>query len=208
MHEDFAQRAVVRTATMPWTPRDGIEEKLLEAARDRRTSLVRLPAGATLPIASRGSLDVLILDGQLASHGAWTYLREPAGLRALSTARGCTLFVKQRPAQRPTRCALDVRGVVFESGLVPGLALGPVHTDLDGTVTLLRFDRGTHVPPHHHRDGEELFVLDGELRDEFGTYGVHDWVRQPPASVHSVDAPNGCLTFSLAHHLGSAIFRR
>ena len=46
----------------------------------------------------------------------------------------------------------------------------------------------------------DLF-LDGELEDEFGRYGVHDWLRQPHNSHHQVDAPNGCLTFSLAHHL-------
>ena len=208
MNSDLSQRAVVRTSALEWTARDGIEERLLEAAGERRTAIVRMPAGTTLPIAKGGSLDILILDGHLLAHGAGMYLHEPAGQRALSTARGCTLLVKQRPAQRRSRAALDIRGVVFEPGMTPGLSRAPLHADLDGNVTLLRFDRGAHIADHHHDDGEELFVLDGELTDEFGSYGVHDWLRQPHDSHHRVDTPNGCLTFSLAHHLGAATLPR
>jgi len=206
---ELAERVVVPTATMAWSPRAGVEEKLLEHLHDgglRRTALVRLAPGATLPaIGDDGCTDILVLAGELRDdrlvYASGAFLHVPVGERTLFTAAGCTLFVKDRPARRRVRHVLDTRMVVFEPSYVAGLWAAPLHEDLDGRVVLLRFDPGTVIGPHHHDDGEEFFVLQGEVRDELGSYATHCWVRQPPASSHSVASAGGCLFLTFAHHL-------
>jgi len=206
LHAELTARVAIATAEMPWRQQGNIEEKLLELAPGRRTALIRMPPGGQLPAVELvgGMLAILVLGGDLREgplvHSAGAYLHAP-GHRALSTTRGCTLFVKQRPARRPTRRRVDTRAVVFESSHTAGLSEAPLHKDLDGHVVLLRFDPGTEIAHHVHRDGEEFFVLEGEARDELGSYPAHSWVRQPPGSSHAVSSPHGCTFFTLAHHL-------
>ncbi len=209
MNADLSQRASVATSTVPWSSRGGIEEKLLEDSSLqglRRTAVLRIPPGGQLPvIGTTGSIDLLVLEGELRDprfvYRAGMFLHEPAGARAFHTTTGCLVLLKQRPARRVTRRSLDISGVAFEVGQSPGLWNAPLHEGLDGKVVLLRFDPGTVVGTHRHDDGEEFFVLRGEVRDDHGTYRLHDWVRQPPASVHSIESPGGCLFFTFAHHL-------
>lgn len=200
MHSDLTARASVATPARPWVHHAGFDEKLLEDAGPRRTALVCLSAGGTLPLAGdTGSVDVLVLDGDLAGHRTGMFLHDAP--RALTSVQGCMVFVKQRPVIAGARRALDIAGVVFEPPGSP-LRRAPLHADAGGgQVVLLRFAPGCHVPAHDHVDGEEFFVLEGELRDEHGTYGPHTWVRQPHASVHTVDSPRGALLLTFAHHL-------
>lgn len=207
MHADLDRRAVVTTGALPWTARDGFAEKLLEESTVRgwrRTAVVKLAAGGQFLTSPSGSLDLLVLSGELRIDrtrlGRGMFLHEPAG-RTLSTITGCTVFVKQRPASRLTRRMLDTAGVVFEPGMASGLTRAPLHSDLDGDVVLLRFSPGTATGHHEHERGEEFFVLEGGVQDELGSYMLHDWVRQPSDSTHSVTSPHGCLFFTFAHHL-------
>jgi anti-sigma factor ChrR (cupin superfamily) len=203
---DLHERAVVATDDLAWTARDGIEEKLLEQTPEgsRRTALVRLPPGGLLATSGGGAIDLLVLEGTLREkrfvYSTGSYLREAVGC-SLYSERGCVVFVKQRPAHRVERRSMDIAAVVFERAQTPGLWRGPLHSDDDGDVVLLRFDAGITIAPHVHEDGEELFVLRGEITDELGTYSARWWLRQPDASVHSVQTAAGCLTLTFAHHL-------
>ncbi len=38
--------------------------------------------------------------------------------------------------------------------------------------------------PHRHFGGEEIFVLSGVFRDEWGTYPTGAWIRNPHLSQH------------------------
>ncbi len=49
--------------------------------------------------------------------------------------------------------------------------------------------------------GEEIVVLDGVLRDEFGSYRKGSYVKNPPGSSHACESPSGCLLFVKRHHL-------
>src|SRR5262249_33824038 len=152
-----------------------------------------------------GALDLLVLDGELRERGvrhpAGTYVHDTAGVRELASDAGCMLFVKARPAIGPSRCVVDTRTVVFVPGIAPGLWETPLLQDVDAVVAMLRFDPGTAVPLHRHDQGEEFFVLDGEVRDEFGAYPKAYWVRQPPGSAHAVTSPRGCVFLTFSHHL-------
>jgi quercetin dioxygenase-like cupin family protein len=214
VNEDLRVRAVAVTAAMPWTRHFGMtgyEVKLLEAAGDRRTALIRLPMRSPVPMPiTTGAVDILVLAGDVHDGAVMlptgTFIHRAAHAHQLVTESGCTLFVKHRPAREvrdvSSRDVLDTRFVVFEPSHSPGLWQAPLYEDDDGRVVLLQFDPGTYIETHLHDDGEEFFVLAGSVTDEHGSYELHTWVRQPPDSVHAITAGRtGCMFLTFAHHL-------
>lgn len=76
------------------------------------------------------------------------------------------------------------------------------HEGRRGITLLLRFDAGARYPTHRHPEGEEYYVLDGDLKDGTHTYGPHTYVYHPPGSVHTPVSPNGCtLLITLPAHI-------
>lgn len=57
---------------------------------------------------------------------------------------------------------------------------------------LLKFDAGAGYPNHSHPAGEEIYVLEGEVR--FGADELHagDYLYMPPGSTHSAFSKTGC----------------
>jgi quercetin dioxygenase-like cupin family protein len=195
VNADLSQRACVDTARAAWTG----HELVLEAAADRRTSLVQVAAGSTLNVAHRGILDVLVLEGDLGGCIAGTLLH--ANARDLATERGCRAFVKERPGRVEQARTIDVTRAALLPTDNPGLVIARMIEEDAGDVALLQLAAGATIGPHHHERGEEFFVLRGDFRDEHGAYGPWWWVRQPAGSEHAVASASGCLLFSFAHHL-------
>jgi anti-sigma factor ChrR (cupin superfamily) len=54
-----------------------------------------------------------------------------------------------------------------------------------GATVMIRMEPGCGYPPHKHLDVEEVLVLAGGYRDEFGTYEAGDYVRYEKGSVHA-----------------------
>jgi quercetin dioxygenase-like cupin family protein len=75
----------------------------------------------------------------------------------------------------------------------PGVAFRVLKTHRPGTgVTLmLRFAAGAAYPAHRHPEGEEYYVLDGELTDGPRSYGAGTYVWHPPGSVHRPSSAKG-----------------
>lgn len=62
-----------------------------------------------------------------------------------------------------------------------------------GEVTsVVTFEPGSKFPEHGHPNGEETFVLEGELADENGRYPAGTYFRNPPGSRHSPFTDIGC----------------
>jgi hypothetical protein len=196
VNADLSQRACVDTARAAWTEHGLV----LEATADRRTSIVQVPASATLNVAHRGILDVLVLEGDLGGCAAGTLLH--ANARDLVTERGCRAFVKERPGRVAHARAIDVTRAALLPTDNPGLAIARMIEEDAGDVALLQFAAGATIGLHQHERGEEFLVLRGDFRDEHGDYGPWWWVRQPAGSEHAVASTSGCLLFSFAHHLG------
>ena len=51
-------------------------------------------------------------------------------------------------------------------------------------TSVVRYDAGSAFHAHPHPDGEEIFVLSGELQDEYGVYPPGTWIRNPHNSEH------------------------
>jgi quercetin dioxygenase-like cupin family protein len=60
-------------------------------------------------------------------------------------------------------------------------------------VILLKFEPGAKYPAHNHPAGEEVFVLEGEVK--FGNMHLleGDYLYTPPNGKHAVWSKNGCI---------------
>ncbi|MEA9415417.1 cupin domain-containing protein [Flavobacterium sp. PL02] len=57
---------------------------------------------------------------------------------------------------------------------------------------LLKFDAGASYPNHSHPAGEEIYVLEGEVRFGADQLNSGDYLYMPPGSTHSAFSKNGC----------------
>ena len=83
----------------------------------------------------------------------------------------------------------------------PAPAGAPARDEQGETFRLARFDPGCRVPAHDHEGEEEIFVIEGDLTDEHGTYPAGTWLRQPDGSFHDPVSPGGVTLFVKRGHL-------
>ena len=58
---------------------------------------------------------------------------------------------------------------------------------------LLKFDAGASYPNHNHPGGEEVYVLEGEVRFGPNQLNTGDYLFTPPNAKHSVFSRTGCV---------------
>ena len=215
VNADFTQRVVIATSELPWipSPQAGVERRLLDRIGGevaRATSLVRYAKASAFPAHQHGlGEEFLVLDGVFSDeHGDYpsgTYVRNPPGSRHTPrTEPGCTILVKLRQ-MRPTEAArvvVDTSAANWEAG-APGLARLPLHHDADTgeQVALERLAPGTHLTDVDCRDGEEIFLLSGSLRDDYGNYGAGAWIRNPPGFRRRLQSQDGATYWVKRGHL-------
>jgi anti-sigma factor ChrR (cupin superfamily) len=200
---DFAERVVVETATCDWisSPSSTVWRKPLEreaAEHGRTTSIVRFGANSQFPrhVHPLGE-EILVLDGvfsdEYGDYGPGSYIRNPPGSGHSPFSRdGCTLFVKLdqfAPDDRQT-VRIDTRSTPWLPGQ-GNLEVMPLHEFGGEHVALVKWPAGERFQPHTHFGGEEILVLSGEFKDEFGRYPAGTWLRSPHMSRHFpfVDEP-------------------
>lgn len=215
INADFSVRVVVDALGGPWTasPEPGVMRVMLDRVGEevaRATSIVRYAAGSRFArhVHALGE-EFLVLEGDFRDEqGVYppgTYVRNPPGSsHAPWSEGGCALFVKLRQFAHD-----DLRQVVVDTtkadwlpGRVPGLAVLPLHSHAAEHVALVDWAPDTRFPRHTHPGGEEILVLDGELRDEAGRYPKGTWLRNPPWSAHAPWSEAGALIYVKTGHLG------
>lgn len=214
LNGDFGERVVMRSAELDWVPSPtaGIERKLLERQGEevaRATSIVRYAAGSRFPEHRHpGGEEILVLEGTFEDEtGAYpqgSYLKNPPGTaHSPSSAEGCLLFVKLLHMQQEDRASvrLNWHNAQWRPGLVPGLSVLPLDEFATQHTALVRWAPGTQFNFHRHYGGEEIFVIEGQLQDEHGTYCAGDWIRSPHGSTHQPSSPEGCLIYVKVGHL-------
>ncbi len=60
---------------------------------------------------------------------------------------------------------------------------------------LLKFEAGASYPNHSHPAGEEVFVLEGEVRFGARRLTAGDYLYTPPGAMHPVHSKTGCVMF-------------
>jgi anti-sigma factor ChrR (cupin superfamily) len=216
INADFSRRVVIATDQMPWvpSPQAGVERRPLDRIGGevaRATSLVRYAPASAFPAHEHAlGEEFFVLDGVFSDeHGdypAGTYVRNPPGSRHTPrTAPGCTILVKLRqmtPAEQK-RVVIDTNAVRFEPASNPGPRILPLYLAPDGAekVTLEQLDAGADQGMMDCPGGEEIFLLSGDLRDEFGTYRAGTWIRSPAGFRRRLGSIDGATYWVKRGHL-------
>ena len=154
--------------------------------------------------------EILVLDGVFSDeHGdypAGSFLLNPEGfVHAPFSREGCVLFVKLRqyPGKDRHHVVVDMTTAPWREGSSPGIDVQELYGDpgYPEHIAHVRIAPGTAGADHAHPAGEEIFVLEGGYRDEFGDYDTGSWVRYPPGSRHGVTTDQGCRLYVKTGHL-------
>lgn len=218
INADLERRALVFSEEIPWvdSPLKGVQRRMLERDGEevaRATSIVRYAPNSHFSSHTHGGgEEFLVLDGvfsdERGNYGAGSYVRNPAGSRHTPYSKnGCTIFVKLRQMKPEDQryVSIDTKKVVWQSGVVNGLKLKHLHSFDTEQVALEKWEPGTQFSNRTHFGGEEIFVVEGVLKDESGIYPKGTWLRNPPLSVHSPFSDSGCVIYTKVGHLGAAV---
>lgn len=196
LNMDFDKRLAIDTSRQDWepSPMPGVWRKPLareEAEGGHTTSIVRFDAGSYFshhehPLGE----EILVLEGTFSDEhgdfGPGTYFRNPPGSGHTPFSKnGCVLLVKLDQFD-PDDMA-PVRIETRSSAWLPGqgrLEVMPLHDFRGEHVALVKWPAGERFQPHSHFGGEEIFVISGEFKDEFGNYPAGSWLRSPHMSRH------------------------
>jgi anti-sigma factor ChrR (cupin superfamily) len=153
--------------------------------------------------------ELFVLEGTFSDENgdypAGTYLRNPDSSKHTPfSKKGCKLFVKLRQFHKSdnTRVVINTNKQEWLQGLVPGLAVMPLHNHEYENTALVKWDPNTEFNFHQHHGGEEIFVLNGTFYDEHGKYPKYTWIRSPHLSKHKpYTLEDGALIFVKTGHL-------
>ena len=216
INADFSRRIVIATDELPWipSPQAGVERRLLDRIGGevaRATSLVRYAPASAFPAHDHAlGEEFLVLNGifsdERGDYPAGTYVRNPPRSRHTPrTAPGCTILVKlrQMALSEHDRIVIDTASAKWEQTDKSGLARLPLYRAPDSAeqVTLERLEAGTHDSVTDCPDGEEIFILSGDLVDEHGIYRAGTWIRNPAGFRRRLGSKDGAIYWVKRGHL-------
>jgi anti-sigma factor ChrR (cupin superfamily) len=174
------------------------------AESGRVTSLVRYARGSAFHSHEHPQgEEILVLEGVFSDEaGDWpagTYVLNPEGFRhGPSSHDGCVLFVKLRQygGEGREQIRVDTDSLAWQK-LRGGVERKILYSDVrfPERTWLERWAPGTAAEQLTREVGCELFVLEGELIDEQGTYGPLTWLRLPPGAEQRPRSEEGCLLY-------------
>lgn len=87
----------------------------------------------------------------------------------------------------------------------PGIRIREMYQSDDGyRISLVRYAPGAKVPEHLHSADEHTYVIEGSVKDAFGTYGPGSYMMNPMGSRHRMWSDKGALV--ITHRLGPIRF--
>lgn len=212
---DFKQRVVIDTSKKTWekSPSPGVLRKTL--ARENResghaTSIVRYEAGAKFnshnhPLGEEIYVISGVFSDETGDYPAGSYFRNPKGfVHAPFSINGCELLVKLHQIS-----PLDNKRICIDTHLqewLPGfgnLNVKPLHSFETENVALVFLPTGEHFFSHSPVNGEEIYVISGELIDELGRYPAGTWIRSPHSSDHQLYVEQDTLIWVKTGHLAT-----
>ncbi|WP_264908532.1 cupin domain-containing protein [Vibrio sp. STUT-A11] len=197
LNMNFTQRIVIETTQQAWfaSPAPGVWRKPLEREAKESghtTSIVKYEAGSRFATHYHPfGEEILVLEGVFSDENgdypAGTYIRNPPGSHhAPFSNEGCVILVKlnQFDPQDLSEVRINTNKAEWLRG-IGGLQVMPLHEFGHERVALVKWPKGEQFHAHQHFGGEEILVLAGELKDEFGVYPKHTWMRSPHLSEHT-----------------------
>jgi len=214
LNADFDQRVVIRPEDYEWrdSPANGVRRMMLDRIGDevaRATTIVEFAPNSFFDAHTHdGGEEYLVLEGvfsdESGDYSAGHYVRNPIGTRHKPhTKNGARILVKlhQFETDDTQPVVIDTRAAPFSPADGTGLSTLALHAHGSEAVSIARFEPGTRLDPHGHDGGEEVFVLEGTLQDEHGSYPTGTWLRSPDGSSHAPFSDVGCVIFIKKGHL-------
>jgi len=197
LNMDFEKAVHVLPDEHHWiaSPADGVSRVPLErvsAESGHKTSFVKFNPGSFFPSHKHPlGEEIYVLEGvfsdQYGDYPAGTYIRNPPGSSHKPfTREGCSLFVKldQFQPQDTEKVILRPEEQLWRPG-IGNLRVTSLHTFDTESTALVWWPANEVFQPHTHWGGEEIVVIKGVFRDEFGDYPAGSWIRSPHLSQHS-----------------------
>lgn len=81
---------------------------------------------------------------------------------------------------------------------VTGVYIKPLMFDAEqgrAPSMLLKFDPGARYPVHDHPAGEEIYVIEGDIRLGKDHLFAGDYIYTAPGNIHAVRTDGGCVVF-------------
>ena len=169
-------------------------------------------AGETWTHDGKKLLEVLIVRGRVSLNGEdlgpTSYVRLAPGVPAMFTSTDTSMvYLNERTPTEPEKDSYALRGdsIDWRQGMVPGLKVTSLHQGSTKHTALVRWAPETRFNPHTHVGGEEILVLEGVFRDEYGSYPAGTWIRSPHMSNHRpFTGPEGATILVKVGHLDVA----
>jgi quercetin dioxygenase-like cupin family protein len=78
-----------------------------------------------------------------------------------------------------------------------GVQIASLYIDRDRreAASMVKAEPGVLYPRHRHAGIEEIYMLEGELMIGTDVYGVGDYIRSHPGSMHAPETTTGCMFF-------------
>ena len=196
LNMDFSKRIIINTNGMDWTPSPlaGVSRKALSRGGEESghaTSIVKYEPGARFDRHHHHlGEEILVLEGifsdETGDYGPGSYIRNPDGSsHAPFSNEGCVIFVKLQQFEREdnARVYIDTKSEPWRQGQ-GNLNVMPLHEFQGQSTALVKWPAGERFQAHRHFHGEEILVLTGAFRDEYGSYPARSWIRSPHMSEH------------------------
>jgi anti-sigma factor ChrR (cupin superfamily) len=218
IHADRSKPAIVHGTALPWvpSPESGVNRRMLERSGGEiaiASSIVRYDPGSRFPCHSHAfGEEFIVLEGTFSDeHGDYpvgTYVRNPPNsAHAPFSTGGCIIFVKLRQMRVTESNTVRVRPndrtwTADQSG---GYDIALLYENENIRVTFERLPSGTVMPARRIVGGEEIFVVQGEVRTR-GQYGrrldAWTWSRQSNEHQPEFATETGALLWIKRGHLG------
>lgn len=170
----------------------GVNGKVVNfsSSDDRRwAGVVVLGADETYALDNDSRHDLLVLGGSIGGDGMATMHRGAFASRCDSGLiqagdQGATVFVYRERAAHDCRETVQAPADrAWHKARAAGMRVAPL-SDVGHALTLVEWEPGTRTREHAHPNGEEIFVLSGELRSQDERYPAGTWLRLHPGSRH------------------------
>ena len=198
LNTDLTKRVVIKTKEMKWadSPSAGVSRKRLareEEERGHATSIVRYERGANFnrhhhPFGE----EIFVLDGifsdERGDYPTGSYVRNPPGsVHAPFSVNGCILFVKlhQFLETDTEQFVIDTNNTRWYQS-IGGIKVMLLHSFEEERVALFKCSAKKFFLLPKHIGGEEILVISGVFKDEFGEYPTGSWVRNPDSNGHKI----------------------
>jgi hypothetical protein len=178
----------------------------LSAEHDVRwAGVVRLAPNDTIAVDTDTRNDFYLIAGELKERGKsyvrGTFLRRGRGASMQASERGALIFVyRDTEIDGAMESTILPQQLAWFAGGGEGMRVAVIASTPE-RLMLVSWVGGTTIRRHSHVRGEEIFVLEGELRDERGRYPQGTWVRLHPGAMHAPYAETPTLTLVRSGHL-------